>query len=94
MIIDTNNDNLISDKEIENAQKISELEQKIAKSETQKKMAWVALFAMILLTCLLYTPFIPIERVNSISELIGMFFIAQASIVGAYMGISAWMSKK
>lgn len=90
MNLDRDKDGKVSEYE----QEIIELEQKLKKSDTQRNMAWLALFFMLFFTGLLFTPFIPIDRVTAIGDLIGMFFVAQASIVGAYMGISAWMSKK
>jgi len=42
----------------------------------------------------LYTPLVPIPRVNALADLLGGFYIAQAGVVAAYMGVSAWMGKK
>jgi len=32
--------------------------------------------------------------VSALADLLGLFYIAQAGVVGAYMGVSAWMSRK
>jgi hypothetical protein len=48
---------------------------------------------MIIFTALLFTPIISESRVSSLAELIGLFYLAQAGVVGAYMGATAWMSK-
>jgi hypothetical protein len=39
-------------------------------------------------------PFVPETRVTALGEILGLFYIAQAGIVGAYMGVTAWMSRK
>jgi len=93
-MIDRNNDGEITDKEIEQARLITELENSLEKAETQKKMAWIAILSMLFFTALLYTSAIPVDRVEAIGELIGLFFISMAGIVGAYMGVTAWMSNK
>jgi hypothetical protein len=57
-------------------------------------MAWAAMASMIIGTILLFTPVIPDSRVTALSDLLGLFYIAQAGVVGAYMGVTAWMNKK
>ena len=91
---DINHDGTVSDEEMARNKELLELELQEEKSETQKQMAWVAMVAMIMGTILLFTPGIPDSRVSALSDLLGLFYIALAGVVGAYMGVSAWMSKK
>ena len=60
----------------------------------QKRMAWVAMGSMIVFSGALFTPFVSESRVAALADLLGLFYIAQAGVVGAYMGVSAWMSRK
>ena len=71
-----------------------ELELREEKSEAQKRMAWLAIGSMIIFSACLFMPIIPESRVNALGEILGLFYIAQAGIVGAYMGVTAWMSRK
>ena len=48
---------------------------------------------MIIFSILLYTPIISETRVNALGDILGLFYIAQAGVVGAYMGVTAWISK-
>jgi hypothetical protein len=64
------------------------------KTKTQAKMAWVALSAIIIATLIIFTPAIEIARLVALKEPITWFYISMASIVGAFMGLSGWMSKK
>ena len=91
---DINKDGKVDGKDIELAQRIAELEVKEQKAETQKGIAWAAMGSMVLYTAVLFSPFVSIERVDSLADLLGLFYIAQAGVVGAYMGVAAWMSKK
>ena len=84
---------LLTDSELSQSERLSELELKNEKAEAQKHMAWVAMGSMIVFTGLLFSPFIDITRVDSLSQLLGYFYIAQAGVVGAYFGMTAWMSK-
>lgn len=92
--LDLNKDGIVSDSEITQSQELLELELREEKSEAQKKMAWVSLAAMIIFTFFLFTPVVHETRVAALSDLLGLFYIAQTGIVGAYMGVSAWMSRK
>jgi hypothetical protein len=45
-------------------------------------------------TIILFTPLVPVDRVLALSELLDLFYVGQASVVGAYMGFTAWQSDK
>lgn len=66
----------------------------LKKTRAQTKMAWVSLAAMIAFTAVLFTPFVTDERITLLSNVSDLFYIANASVVGAYMGFTAWMSKR
>lgn len=91
---DRDGDGKLSEQEIETAQYATELELREEKAEAQKRMAWISIVSMILFTLALFTPIVSVERVDALSDLLGLFYITQAGIVGAYMGVTAWMSKK
>jgi hypothetical protein len=91
---DVNRDGTLTDEEMENANEMLELELREEKADAHRRMAWTAMISMIVFSAGLYLPWIDTERVNALADLLGMFFIAQAGIVGAYMGVTAWMSRK
>ena len=45
-------------------------------------------------TTAMFLPWVPLERVEALSDVSNLFYISGAGIVGAYMGTSAWMSKR
>jgi hypothetical protein len=55
-------------------------------------MARYTLIAMGVFTAAMF--FVPIERVQALSDISNLFYISGAGIVGAYMGTTAWMNKK
>ena len=67
---------------------------KIERSTAQMKIAVAALTALITTMAVLLTPIISDERIRNLSSIFDMYFLALASIVGAYMGFSAWMTKR
>jgi len=71
-----------------------ELELREEKADTQRRMAWTAMVSMLVFTIVLFSPLVSDARVSALADLLGLFYVAQASVVGAYMGITAWMSKK
>lgn len=91
---DLTGDGMISQDELNTSKELVELQIKERKAQTQKHMAWVSMIAMIVFTCLLFSPLLEDSRVNALSDLLGLFYIANAGIVGAYMGFQSWMSKR
>ena len=79
--IDINDDGVVTEGEIAASQ--AEIAEE--KADAQKHMAWVAMITMIIFTAALF---------KALSDLFGLFYIGMAGVVGAYMGMSAWMAKK
>ena len=73
---------------------ISEAMDKHEKSDAQRRMAWVSMVSMIVFTAAVFLPVFPDTRIKALSDLFGLFYIGQAGVVGAYMGMTAYMSKK
>ena len=83
----------ISDSELAMARELLEIELREEKAESQKKMAWTAILSMIVFSSLLFSPMVAETRVDALSDLLGLFYLAQAGVVGAYMGFTTWMSR-
>jgi hypothetical protein len=76
--------------------KMSNVEIDITKNrfKNRRRMAWLAIWSMVVCTSMMLTDLIEIERIKAIDSVIEMFYIAMASIVGAYMGFTTWATKK
>ena len=93
-MLDADKNGITTDEEINSAEKIQALEERIKKSESQEKMAWVSLIGILIFTAFLFTPWVSIEKVAAIGEFIGMFYISLAGILATYMGTQAWTLRK
>ena len=82
---DLDGDGVVSERELEVYER---------RLRAQRRMATAALVAVVGFTGLLMTPLLSVERINALSDLFGLFYISLAGIVGAYMGVSGWMSRK
>jgi uncharacterized membrane protein len=91
---DLDGNGVVSEDDLEDMEKIEEIERDNRKQAAQRRMAWVAIWSMIVFTIVLFSPMVSDDRVNALADLLGLFYIAQAGVVGAFMGVSAWMSKK
>ena len=91
---DLDGDGEITDEELEQAKEIRETDRDLRKSLAQLRMARYTLVGMGLFTAAMFTPWISIERIEALSEISNLFYISGAGIVGAYMGTTAWMSRK
>jgi hypothetical protein len=82
--LDINQDGIVSSKEEELYEK---------KAVNRRKMAWLSLITLIISGfCVLFI--VPETRLKNLGGLIELYFISLASITGAYVGISTWMSKR
>lgn len=69
-----------------------ELEALLRKLAAQRKMAWVSVVSMILITLVMFC--LPVAKITALGTFIYMFYVAMASIAGAYIGVTSWMSHK
>ena len=91
---DIDNDGVVTDEELERATQMIELDLREEKQDSQRRIAWVAMSSMVLYSLLPLLPFVPQERLATLSSLSDMLFLSQASIIGLYFGATAYMSRK
>jgi hypothetical protein len=90
---DVDGDGIVSDEEMLKAEKMIELENKDKKEDQLRQMAWVAMLSMVAFTIALFLPFLSVERLTALDNLLSMFYIAQAGVVATFFGSQAYMSK-
>lgn len=90
---DLSGDGVVSPEEALLSEKLIKLKVKEQRAETQRRMAWVSMAMVAVFTSFLFSPWISVDRVSALSDLLGLFYIAHAGIIGAYMGVQAWMQK-
>ena len=88
--LDLDGDGIVSDQEIKALEAIEVRE----KMDAQRHMAWTAMGSMIVFTLAVFLPIFPDARIKALSDLFGLFYIGQAGVVGAFMGMTAYMSAK
>ena len=91
---DTDGDGIVTDDEMAQAARMIEIENKDKKEDQLRQMAWVAMGSMVIFTVALFLPMLSVERLSALDNLLSMFYIAQAGVVGTYMGAQALASKK
>tara|TARA_R100000152_G_C6710339_1_gene138089 strand:- start:87 stop:425 length:339 start_codon:yes stop_codon:yes gene_type:complete len=91
---DVDGDGVVSDDELATVKAIHEVAEKEEKADAQRRMAWISLIGMLFFTCFLFLPIFPDSRIKAMADLFGLFYIGMAGVVGAYMGMTAWMANK
>ena len=89
-VMDANQDGIVSDAEIDNWQQSEEVKRLNRKQLHQRNMAWTALVSMLLFSAIMFTPIVPDERIKLLTDISNLFYLAQAGIVGAFMGFAAF----
>jgi hypothetical protein len=90
---DTNKDGVVNDVELSAAGVATDLENRDKKEDQQRRMAWIAMISMIVFTVFLFLPIVSTERVEALSDLLSMFYIAQAGIVASFFGAQAYINR-
>ncbi len=88
--LDLNADGVVDDSELTVVEALSQHE----KADAQRRMAWVAMVSMLVFTVALFLPIFPDTRIKALADLFGLFYIGQAGVVGAYMGMTAYMNMR
>ena len=88
--LDLDGDGIVSDQEIKALEAIEMRE----KMDAQRQMAWISLISMIVFTMAVFLPIFPDSRIKALADLFGLFYIGMAGVVGAFMGMTAYMSAK
>ena len=91
---DVDGDGVVSDSELASVKAIHAAETAEEKADAQRHMAWVSLIAMCVFTVFVFLPIFPDSRITALADLFGLFYIGMAGIVGAYMGMTAYMNGK
>ena len=88
--LDLDRDGVVSSTELAAVEALRKHE----KADAQRKMAWVSSISMLVFTGFVFLPIFPDSRITALADLFGLFYIGQAGIVGAYMGMTAYMSAR
>ena len=89
---DEDGDGVVTDEELSHVKEIKETEAKLRKQIAQLRMARYTLIGMGVFTAAMF--FMPVEKVNALSDISNLLYISGAGIVGTYMGTTAWMARK
>ena len=88
---DMDGDGTVSNSEINRHEKLLRIDNWDKQQDQQRHMAWVAMGSMVVLTVIMLLPVIATERVEAVNGLMTMFYTAQAAVVAAFMGASAYV---
>ena len=88
---DTNKDGILDDIEVQQITAIDLHEDEVRKHLAQLRMARFTLVAMGVFTLAMF--FVPLDRVNALSDISNLFYITGGSIVIGYMGITKLVGK-
>ncbi len=64
------------------------------KIEIQTRITVASFICMVIVAAILISGLIPEQRITALNPLLSTLMIAFAGIIGAYFGMTGWMSKK
>lgn len=92
---DLDSDGQVTEAELERSSRIIDIENKDAKGDAQRKMAWYALSGLVFYPLLIvFATFFDMPEASKIlGETAGAYFLAVAGIVAAFFGKEAYLGK-
>ncbi len=94
MEFDHDKDGVVSEKDLQISEQLIRLQIDEQKDRNQVRLAWVAMISMTVITILLFVPWIPDSRIIALRDLLDLYYVAQASVIGMYMGVKAYINRK
>ena len=91
---DLDGDGVVTDEELAHVKEIKKTETELRKNLAQLRMARYTLIFMGCYAVFLASPWCSAEKLEGLGAVTDLIFLSGAGIVGAYMGTTAWMSKK
>jgi hypothetical protein len=91
---DLSGDGDLTQDELDRAKVLLDLELKEEKARAHKKMAQFSMILIVSYIVLIITPVIPDARADLLASMSDIFFITMGSVVGMFMGATAYMSRK
>ena len=90
---DCDGDGTVSESDIALAEQMSRLELIERKDKNQVRLAWVAMISILIVTLIQFLPVISDSRIISLKDTLDLFYIAQASVIGFYVGAKTYLSR-
>lgn len=91
--VDLDHDGKISEQEVIQFEKLSKTCLENDRDQNHIRLAWAAMISIIVITLLLFTPFVSVEKIIALKEILDLFYIAQASVIGFYMGAKTYLDR-
>ena len=91
---DMDSDGTVTDEELSRATAMIELDLREEKADSQRRIAWVAMSAMVFYGLLPLFPFVSEARLGTLADLGNILILSCAGIVAAHFGATAMMAKK
>ena len=90
---DLDHDGVVSDDELKTSEKLVKLKNSDALQDQQRLMCWVSLLSVIFIIIALLSPFVSLERIESITAFLSTYTVATMGIIATFMATHAWSRK-
>ena len=91
---DEDGDGIVTDEELSHVKEIKKTETELRKNLAQLRMARCTLIFMGVYATFLASPLCSAEKLEGLAGGTDLIFLSGSGIVGAYIGMTTWMSKK
>lgn len=93
-LVDLNQDGIINEEDAKYYERISEIDAKMIRDRTQIALAWVAMISMVVVTILLFLPWVSVDRLSALGDILDLFYVTQSGVIAFFIGAKTWLTSR
>ena len=91
---DLNHDGCIDEEETQRYERFMEIDTKYTRDKTQIALAWVAMISMCVTTALLFMPWVNVDRIGQLTDILDLFYLTQSGVITFFIGAKTWLQSR
>lgn len=91
---DLNHDGILDEEETKRYERFMEIDTKFTRDKTQIALAWVAMISMCVTTVLLFMPWVDLERISRLTDILDLFYVTQSGVIAFFIGAKTWLQSR
>ena len=90
-LVDLNQNGIVDEEDVKNYERICEVDAKLIRDKTQIALAWVAMISMVVVTLLLFLPWVSVDRLTALGDILDL---TQSGVIAFFIGAKTWLTSR
>lgn len=93
-VIDLNHNGVVDEEDVKIYEMMCDADSRLIRDKTQIALAWVAMSSMVVVTLMLFLPWVSVERLAALGDILDLFYVTQSGVIAFFIGAKAWLTSK